>query len=86
LLFIFIVPILWLVPVKSGGPKPQGEVIAMPHVPHWIGFVGLLVSFIMCGALLFSQLWLFVLTTVLGLALVVLESRYERGLIRTRRD
>jgi hypothetical protein len=52
----------------------------MPQVPHWIGFVGLLLSLIMCGALLADQLWLFILLVVLGLALVRLESRYARGI------
>ena len=58
--------------------------IAMPHVPNWIGFVGLLLSLILCGSLLAAQLWLFILMIVLGLALVVVENRYERGLIGTR--
>ena len=53
----------------------------MPHVPHWIGLVGLLLSFVLCGSILAGQLWLFVLMIVLGLALVVVESRYERGLV-----
>jgi hypothetical protein len=52
----------------------------MPQVPHWFGFVGLLLSLIMCGALLADQLWLFILLVVLGLALVRLESRYGRGI------
>jgi membrane-bound ClpP family serine protease len=52
----------------------------MPHVPHWIGFVGLLLSLIMCGALLADQLWLFILLVVLGLALVRVESRYARDI------
>jgi len=56
----------------------------MPHVPNWIGFVGLLLSLILCGSLLAAQLWLFILMIVLGLALVVVENRYERGLIGTR--
>jgi hypothetical protein len=81
LLFIFTAPIVWLVPVKSGGLKggaaTQAEIIAMPHVPHWIGFVGLFVSLILCGSLLAAQLWLFILMIVLGLALVVLENTSE---------
>jgi hypothetical protein len=52
----------------------------MPQVPHWIGFVGLLLSLIMCGALLADQLWLFILLVVLGLALVRVESRYARDI------
>ena len=52
----------------------------MPQqVPHWIGFVGLVLSLIMCGALLADQLWLFILLVVLGLALVRLEIKYEQG-------
>jgi hypothetical protein len=51
----------------------------MPHTPHWIGHVGLVLSLILCGSLLASQLWLFILTVVLGLALVVVENRYDRG-------
>jgi len=64
-------------------PAALGEIIAMPHVPHWIGLVGLLLSFVLCGSILAGQLWLFVLLIVLGLALVVVESRYARGLIGT---
>jgi len=51
----------------------------MPRVPHWIGFVGLVLSLLMCGALLANQLWLFILLVVLGLALVRLEIKYEQG-------
>jgi phosphatidylserine synthase len=60
-----------------------GEIIAMPHVPHWIGFVGLLLSFIMCLSMLAGQLWLFMILIVLGLVLVVVEGRYARGLMGT---
>jgi phosphatidylglycerophosphate synthase len=60
-----------------------GEIIAMPQVPHWIGLVGLLLSFIMCLSMLAGQLWLFMILIVLGLALVVVEGRYARGLIGT---
>jgi len=51
----------------------------MPRVPHWIGFVGLVLSLLMCGALLANQLWLFILLVVLGLALVRLEIKYEQA-------
>ena len=61
-----------------------GEIIAMPHVPHWIGYVGLMLSLILCGSVLAGQLWLFILVIVLCLALVVVENRYERGLVGTR--
>ena len=52
----------------------------MPQqVPHWIGFVGLVLSLIMCGALLADQLWLFMLLAALGIALVRLEIKYEQA-------
>jgi len=67
-------------PRPMSAAAPAREIIIMPQVPHWIGFVGLLLSLIMCGALLAQQLWLFMLLIVLGLALVVVESRYARGI------
>jgi hypothetical protein len=60
---------------------PAREIIAMPQqVPHWIGFVGLALSLLMCGALLANQLWVFILLVVLGLALVRLEIKYGQGI------
>jgi membrane-bound ClpP family serine protease len=40
---------------------------------------------VLCGAALGGQVWLAVLLMIAGVALVVLENRYQRGLIGTRR-
>jgi membrane-bound ClpP family serine protease len=57
----------------------------MPDVPRWIGHVGLVLALLLCGTALAGQLWLAVLLMIPSFALVVLESRCERGLIGTRR-
>ena len=56
----------------------------MTHVPHWIGQVGLVLSLILCGAALGGQLWFAVFLLIPCFALVILENRYERGLIEPR--
>jgi len=66
-------------PRRMAAAATPREIIAMPRVPHWIGFVGLVLSLLMCGALLANQLWLFILLVVLGLALVRLEIKYEQA-------
>ena len=58
----------------------------MPHVPRWTGHVGIVLGLILCGAFLGGQLWLAVLLMIPGFALVVLENRYERGLMGARRE
>ena len=40
---------------------------------------------VLCGAALGGQVWLAVLLMIAGVALVVLENRYQRGLIATKR-
>jgi hypothetical protein len=60
--------------------------MAMPHVPHWVGFAGFVVAMIFCLAFLAGQLWAAVLLLIPGFALVVLENRYQRGLLGTGRD
>jgi membrane-bound ClpP family serine protease len=56
-----------------------------PDVPRWIGLVGMVLVLVLCGSALAGQLWLTVLLMAAGIALVVLESRYQRGLIGTGR-
>jgi hypothetical protein len=57
----------------------------MSYVPHWIGYAGFVLSMIFCVSFLAGQLWLAVLLGIPCIALIVLENRYERGLIGTRR-
>jgi hypothetical protein len=57
----------------------------MSDVPRWVGSVGLVLMFIFCTAFLGGYLWLFVLLLIPCAALVVIENRYERGLLATRR-
>jgi membrane-bound ClpP family serine protease len=57
----------------------------MPEVPHWIGQVGLVLGLLLCGAFLGGALWLAVLLMIPCFALVLIESRYEQGLMGTRR-
>jgi membrane-bound ClpP family serine protease len=59
--------------------------VPQPDVPHWIGLVGMVLVLVLCGAALGGQVWLAVLLMIAGVALVVLENRYQRGLIGTRR-
>lgn len=40
---------------------------------------------VLCGSALSGLLWLTVLLMIAGVALVVLENRYQRGLIGPRR-
>jgi membrane-bound ClpP family serine protease len=56
----------------------------MPYIPRWIGYVGLVLSLIFCGAFLAGQLWFAVLLMIPCFALVILENRHERGLMGTR--
>ena len=56
----------------------------MHDVPGWIGFVGLVLMLILCGAFLGGQLWFAIFLLIPCFALVVLENRYEQGLIGTR--
>lgn len=58
----------------------------MPETPRWIGFVGMLLTLAFCGFILAGQLLLGVLVMIASIALVVLESRYDRGLMGVRRD
>jgi hypothetical protein len=58
----------------------------MSYVPTWIGSAGFVLSMVICGAFLGGAWWLAILLLIPGFALVVLENRYERGLIGTRRD
>lgn len=53
----------------------------MSYVPHWIGLVGLVLSLIVCGSFLAGAWQLAILLLIPLFALVVLESRYERGLM-----
>jgi len=58
----------------------------MAHVPHWIGQVGLVLSLIFCGSFLGGAWWVGVLLLIPLFAVVVLENRYERGLMGKTRD
>jgi hypothetical protein len=76
--------------LRSNGFEPKGSFIAMPDVPQpdvprWIGLGGMLLVLVLCGSALSGLLWLTVLLMIAGLALVVLENRYQRGLIGTTR-
>jgi membrane-bound ClpP family serine protease len=59
--------------------------VPQPDVPHWIGLAGMVLVLVLCGAALGGQVWLTVLLMIVGIAMVVLENRYQRGLIGTRR-
>jgi|307.fasta_scaffold28881_3 hypothetical protein len=58
----------------------------MHDVPGWIGFVGLVLMLILCGAFLGGQLWFAIFLLIPCFALVVLENRYERALMGTRSE
>ena len=58
----------------------------MPYIPSWIGQVGLVLTLIICGAFLGGWWWVAVLLMIPGFALVILENRYERGLMGPRTD
>ena len=49
-------------------------------MPQWIGYVGLVLSLLFCGAFLAGVPWMAVIFLVLCFALVVVENRYERRL------
>jgi membrane-bound ClpP family serine protease len=59
--------------------------VPQPDVPHWIGLVGMVLVLVLCGAALAGQVWLAVLLMMAGIAMVVLENRYQRGLIGMNR-
>ena len=48
-------------------------------VPHWIGQVALVAMLIFCGSFLAQIPLLAMLFLVVGIAMVVLENRHERG-------
>jgi hypothetical protein len=56
----------------------------MSRVPNWIGHTGLVLALIFCGAFLGGLLWVAVPLLIPLFALIVLENRYERGLMGTR--
>ena len=56
----------------------------MHHVPSWIGYIGFMLMMIFCAAFLGGQLWFAVFLLIPCFVLVVLENRYERGLMGTR--
>ena len=59
----------------------------MPHdVPRWIGLVGMVLVLALCGFAFAGQVLLTVLLIIASVALVVLENRYERGLMGASRD
>jgi membrane-bound ClpP family serine protease len=59
----------------------------MSHdVPRWIGLVGMVLVLALCGFAFAGQVVLTILLIIAGLALVVLENRYERGLLGVSRD
>ena len=53
----------------------------MPYVPRWIGYLGFVVALIFCAAFLGGGWWIAILLLIPSFALVVLENRYERGLM-----
>ena len=59
--------------------------VPQPDVPRWIGLVGMVLVLVLCGAALGGQLWLTALLMAVGIGMVVLEDRYQRGLMGTRR-
>jgi hypothetical protein len=56
----------------------------MSRVPNWIGQTGLVMGLLFCGSFLGQVPLLAMLFLVLGFALVVVENRYERGLMGTK--
>ena len=50
----------------------------MTGVPSWVGFAGLVLMLIFCGAFLGGELWFAVFLLIPCFALVLLENRYER--------
>jgi membrane-bound ClpP family serine protease len=57
----------------------------MQHdVPRWIGLVGMVLVLARCGFAFAGQVLFTVLLIIASVALVVLENRYERGLIGER--
>jgi membrane-bound ClpP family serine protease len=63
-------------------PQPD---VPQPDVPRWIGLGGMVLVLVLCGSALAGQVWLAALLIIAGFALVVLENRYQRGLIGTGR-
>jgi membrane-bound ClpP family serine protease len=59
--------------------------VPQPDVPRWIGLVGMVLVLVLCGSALGGQVLLTVLLMIVGVAMVVLEDRYQRGLIGPRR-
>ncbi len=59
--------------------------VPQSDVPRWIGLVGMVLVLVLCGSALAGQLWLTTLLIIAGIAMVVLENRYQRGLIGTKR-
>jgi len=48
----------------------------MPYVPAWIGFAGLVLMLLFCGAFLAGEWWLGIPLLIPCFALVVIENRY----------
>jgi hypothetical protein len=50
----------------------------MHDVPHWIGYVGLVLQLIFCGAFLGGVPFVAVIFLLLCFVLVAVENKYER--------
>lgn len=73
----------WISKHSHGWDVAFGD-LSMTHVPHWIGPVGFVLMMVFCGAFLGGALWLAISLLIPCFALVIIESRYERGLTETR--
>jgi hypothetical protein len=57
----------------------------MSRVPNWIGQTGLVLALLFCGSFLGGAPLLAMIFLLLCFALVVVENRYERGLMGATR-
>jgi hypothetical protein len=53
----------------------------MPYVPGWVGNLGFVLVMIFCLSIFANQFWLILVTLIACFVMVVVENRYERGLM-----
>ena len=53
----------------------------MSNVPSWVQVVGFALAFLFCMSAFTNQFWLLLVMLVACFVMVVLEDRYQRGLM-----
>ena len=67
--------------LRLNGFEPRGDYQAMPYVPRWVGYVGFLLVVIFAFSAFTNSVLFMFLSLVACFVIVIVENRYERGLM-----